>query len=158
VSSAVGIGTCFTFYLPASMVISAQNEEAPEALIQGSGRILVMDDEEEIRDVLEKMLQHLGFDVDLVSDGQQAIALFTRALQDGTPYVAIVLDLTIPGGVGGKETLRRIKEHHPEAKVLVSSGYSNDPVMAQATQFGFSGFIAKPYNLVDLSKVLSRIV
>jgi PAS domain S-box-containing protein len=158
VSSAMGIGTCFTFYLPASMVISAQNDEAPEALIQGSGRILVMDDEEEIREVLEKMLQHLGFDVDLVSDGQQAIALFTRAIQDGTPYVAIVLDLTIPGGVGGKETLRRIKERHPEAKVLVSSGYSNDPVMAHATQFGFSGFIAKPYNLLDLSKVLSRIV
>jgi DNA-binding NtrC family response regulator len=81
-----------------------------------------------------------------------------QAIQDGTPYVATILDLTIPGGMGGKETLRRIKEHHPHTKVIVSSGYSNDPVLAHATQFGFSGFIAKPYNLTDLSRVLHRIL
>jgi CheY-like chemotaxis protein len=135
-----------------------RNDERSEGLLQGSGRILVMDDEEEIQDVLGEMLQHLGFDVDLASNGQQAVALYTRAIQDGTPYVATILDLTIPGGMGGKETLRRIKDHHPDAKVIVSSGYSNDPVMAHASQFGFSSFIAKPYNLVDLSKVLSRII
>jgi PAS domain S-box-containing protein len=158
VSSSLGKGTCFTFYLPASATISASNNETPEVLLQGTGRILVMDDEEEIRDVLGKMLQHLGFEVDLVSDGQQALTLYVRAIQTGTPYVATILDLTIPGGMGGKETLRRIKEHHPHAKVIVSSGYSNDPVLAHATQFGFSGFIAKPYNLTDLSRVLHRIL
>jgi PAS domain S-box-containing protein len=158
VSSSLGKGACFTLYLPAAATMVARNDETSEGLIQGTGRILVMDDETEIQDVLGNMLQHLGFDVHLVSDGQQAIALYTRAIQEGTPYVATILDLTIPGGMGGKETVRRIKEQHPEAKVIVSSGYSNDPVLARATQFGFSGFIAKPYNLVDLSKVLSRII
>jgi PAS domain S-box-containing protein len=158
VSSSLGKGTCFTFYLPASATMPARNDETSEGLLQGAGRILVMDDEEEIQDVLGTMLQHLGFDVDLASDGQQAVARYTRAIQDGTPYVAAILDLTIPGGMGGKETFRRIKDHHPDAKVIVSSGYSNDPVMANASQFGFSGFIAKPYNLIDLSKVLSQIV
>jgi len=107
---------------------------------------------------LGTMLKHLGFEVDLASDGQQAVTLYTRAMQDNTPYVVAILALTIPGGMGGKETLRRIKDRHPDAKVIVSSGYSNDPVMAHAGQFGFSGFIAKPYNLVDLSKVLSRLI
>lgn len=158
VMTSLGKGTRFTFYLPASAAMSARNDETSECLFQGTGRILVMDDEMEIQDVLGKMLQHLGFDVDLVSDGQQAITLYTRAIQDGMPYIATILDLTIPGGMGGKETLRRIKEHHPDAKVIVSSGYSNDPVMAHATEFGFSSFIAKPYNLSDLSKVLRRII
>ena len=158
VASSLGKGTRFTLYLPASATVVVPNDEASEDLIQGTGRILVMDDETEIQEVLGKMLQHLGFDVHLVSDGQQAVALYARAIEDGMPYVATILDLTIPGGMGGKETLRRIKEQHPEAKVIVSSGYSNDPVMAHATQFGFSGFIAKPYNLADLSKVLSRII
>ncbi|PJA80795.1 MAG: hypothetical protein CO149_00675, partial [Nitrospirae bacterium CG_4_9_14_3_um_filter_51_5] len=158
VTSSLGKGTCFTLYLPASTSRSTPNDETSECLVQGVGRILVMDDEEEIQDVLGKMLEHLGFDVDYANEGRRAVALYTRAIQAGTPYVATILDLTIPGGMGGKETLRLIKDSHPDAKVIVSSGYSNDPVMAQATQFGFSGFIAKPYNLVDLSKVLSRII
>jgi PAS domain S-box-containing protein len=158
VLSSLGKGTCFTLYLPASPTMTAKNDESAETLFQGTGTVLVMDDEEEILDVLGKMLQHLGFSVDLAHDGQQAVTLYTRALQNETPYVAAILDLTIPGGMGGKETLRRIKDHHADAKVIVSSGYSNDPVMAHATQFGFSGFIAKPYNLVDLSKQLRRIL
>lgn len=158
VSSSLGKGTCFTLHLPASATNSSRNDETPEMLIQGSGRILIMDDEGEILEVLEKMLQHLGFTVDLASDGEQALALYIRAVQQGRPYITTILDLTIPGGMGGKETLRRIREHDPEAKVIVSSGYSNDPVMGHATQFGFSGYIAKPYNVVDLSKVLSRII
>lgn len=157
VSSSLGNGTCFTLYLPASTSLSTKNDETTESLVQGAGRILVMDDEEDIQDVLGKMLEHLGFEVDFADDGLKAVALYTRALQDGHPYVATILDLTIPGGMGGKETLRLIKDHDPDAKVIVSSGYSNDPVMAHAGQFGFSGFIAKPYNLLDLSKVLTQV-
>ncbi len=158
VSSSLGKGASFTLYLPASSMKEAIQDDTPHDLIRGNGRILVMDDEEEIQDILGKMLQHLGFDVDFASEGEKAVSQYTHAFQQGAPYVATILDLTIPGGMGGKETLRQIKALHPEAAVIVSSGYSNDPVMARFQKFGFSGVIAKPYNLLDLSKVLSQIV
>ncbi len=158
VSSSLGKGASFTLYLPASSMKMAIQDDTPHDLIRGNGRILVMDDEEEIQDILGKMLQHLGFDVDFASEGEKALSQYTLAFHQGAPYVATILDLTIPGGMGGKETLRQIKALHHEAVVIVSSGYSNDPVMARFQQFGFSGVIAKPYNLLDLSKVLSLIV
>ena len=158
VSSSLGKGACFTLYLPASSTPEVPDQETPNDLIQGKGQILVMDDEEEIQDVLGVMLQHLGFEVDFVNEGKKALSHYAQALQQGSPYVATILDLTIPGGMGGKETLRHIKAMHPEATVIVSSGYSNDPVMARFEQFGFSGVISKPYNLLDLSKVLSQIL
>jgi len=158
VSSALGKGTCFTLYLPASSMKETSRDETPNELICGKGRILVMDDEDEIQEVLGKMLEHLGFDVDFASEGEKALSDYTDAFQQGSPYVATILDLTIPGGMGGKETLRQIKALHPEAAVIVSSGYSNDPVMGRFHEFGFSGVIAKPYNLLDLSKVLSQIL
>ncbi len=158
VSSALGKGACFTLYLPASSLKEASPDETPKALIHGKGRILVMDDEDEIQEILGKMLEYLGFDVDFASEGEKALSHYTTAFEQGSPYIATILDLTIPGGMGGKETLRKIKALHPEAAVIVSSGYSNDPVMARFQQFGFSGVIAKPYNLLDLSKVLSHIL
>ncbi len=158
VSSSLGQGACFTLYLPASSTKETSRDEAPRELVYGKGHILVMDDEEEIREVLGQMLQHLGFEVDFASDGEQAFSDYSQAFHEGKPYVATILDLTIPGGMGGKETLRQIKALHPKAAVIVSSGYSNDPVMARFEKFGFSGVIAKPYNILDLSKVLSQIL
>ena len=158
VSSALGKGACFAFYLPASSMKKATQDETPDDLIRGKGRILVLDDDEEIQDVLGKMLEHLGFEVDFANEGEKALSYYAQALEQNAPYLATILDLTIPGGMGGKETLRQIKDLHPEAKVIVSSGYSNDPVLARFQQFGFSGVIAKPYNLLDLSKVLSQIL
>ncbi len=158
VISALGEGARFTFYLPATSQKELVKDEIPNELICGKGRILVMDDEDEIQDVLGKMLENLGFEVDFAKEGEKALQKYTQAFQQGVPYVAAILDLTIPGGMGGRETLRQIKALHPEAAVIVSSGYSNDPVMARFQEFGFSGVIAKPYNLVDLSKVLSQIL
>ena len=158
VSSALGKGACFTLYLPASSLQEAQPPESSDVLIQGKGRILIMDDEEEIQDVLGKMLEHLGFDIDLAHDGKTAVSYYTQALESNASYVATILDLTIPGGMGGQETLRKIKALDPNAAVIVSSGYSNDPVMSRFQEFGFSGVIAKPYNLLDLSRVLSQIL
>ncbi|MDH5430025.1 MAG: ATP-binding protein, partial [Nitrospirota bacterium] len=158
VSSALGKGACFTVYLSASTVQEMSSDEGPHQLICGKGRILVMDDEDEIQEVLGKMLEHLGFEVDFSHDGEEALRSYSASLQDGRPYAATILDLTIPGGMGGKETLRQMKAIHPEAAVIVSSGYSNDPVLARFQEFGFSGVIAKPYNLLDLSKVLSQIL
>jgi PAS domain S-box-containing protein len=158
VSSALGKGACFTFYLPASSMTEATQDETPDDLVGGKGRILVLDDDEEIQEVLGKMLQHLGFEVDLANEGEKALRYYAQALEQKAPYLATILDLTIPGGMGGKETLRQIKDLHPEATVIVSSGYSNDPVLARFQEFGFSGVIAKPYNILDLSKVLSQVL
>jgi PAS domain S-box-containing protein len=158
VSSALGKGACFTFYLPASSMTEATQDETPDDLVRGKGRILVLDDDEEIQEVLGKMLQHLGFEVDLANEGEKALRYYAQALEQKAPYLATILDLTIPGGMGGKETLRQIKDLHPEATVIVSSGYSNDPVLARFQEFGFSGVIAKPYNILDLSKVLSQVL
>ncbi len=158
VSSSLGEGTCFTFYLPAASLKKVPTYEAHEELIQGTGRILIMDDEEDIQEILGKMLQHLGFDIDLTRDGETAVSYYKQALHSKTPYVATIVDLTIPGGMGGNETLQEIKVVDPDAVVVVSSGYSNDPVMARYQEFGFSGVIAKPYNLTDLSRVLSQIL
>ncbi len=158
VYSSLGKGTTFTLYLPATAAHEITQEVGSQELLNGTGRVLIMDDEEDIQDVLGKMLQHLGFDVDFANDGEQAMTLYTKAAQEGKPYIATILDLTIPGGMGGQETLRRIRDQDPEAKVIVSSGYSNDPVMADSEKFGFSGFIVKPYNIVDLSKVLAQVL
>ena len=156
VTSTLGKGTRFRLFLPASLEEHIFHSAKTDGLYQGHGRILIMDDEAEIRDVLENMLQEMAFDVDAVSDGQQAVASYAKAYEAGTPYVATIVDLTIPGGMGGKEAFRHIKALDREARVIVSSGYSNDPVMANAAKFGFSGFIAKPYNIYDLSQVLRK--
>ncbi|RMH09209.1 MAG: PAS domain S-box protein [Nitrospirae bacterium] len=156
VNSELGVGTTFTFYLPASErnFQIAPLEEAPVSL--GTGRILVMEDEEEIREVLGKMLVELGYEVDFAHDGTEILAKYQQAMNSGKPYIATIMDLTIPGGVGGKESIRQLKALDPSVVALVSSGYSNDPVMANPEDYGFSGIVAKPYNLVDLSKALSK--
>ena len=157
VHSDVGIGTTFVLYLPAVTSDQWESQEVEEELVIGSGRILVMDDEVEIREVLGEMLTNLGYEADFTNEGKDAITKYKTALDDGHPYRAAIVDLTIPGGMGGKETVRRLQAVDPQVIALVSSGYSNDPVMANPEYFGFKGIIAKPYNLSDLSKVLSRV-
>ncbi|MEE8613072.1 MAG: ATP-binding protein, partial [Nitrospirales bacterium] len=158
VTSELGVGTTFTFFLP----VSEKGQPVPlteETWVgAGSGKLLVIEDEEEIREILEKMLTHLGYEADFTSDGAEAITLYHQAQQSGVPYVAAIMDLTIPGGLGGKETIRQLKALDPSVVALVSSGYSNDPVMADPEQYGFKGIVAKPYNLFDLGKALHRVV
>ena len=158
VTSELGIGTTFYLYLPAAETIALEPFEEAEALIKGSGKILIMDDEIDIRDVLGKMLQHLGYVVDYANEGTEAVTLYHQALSLGAPYLLAIIDLTIPGGMGGKETVRRLRELDSHALALVSSGYSNDPVLANPEKFGFQDVIAKPYNISDLSKVLHRVL
>ncbi|MGD9852146.1 MAG: PAS domain S-box protein [Nitrospirales bacterium] len=158
VTSTLGKGTKFRFYLPASTVEQAPQPEKREGLFQGTGRMLIMDDEAEILEVLKNMLKEMGLEADAVSDGKRAVELYTKACQEGTPYTATILDLTIPGGMGGKEAFRQIKAMDQKAQVIVSSGYSNDPLMANAAKFGISGIIAKPYNIEDLSHILRKVL
>jgi CheY-like chemotaxis protein len=117
-----------------------------------------MDDDEKIREVLCRMLGHLGYEVDFAGDGAQAVEKFVKASEAGRPFAAVILDLTIPGGMGGKETIDKLLKIDPQVKAIVSSGYSDAPIMAEFGKYGFSGVIAKPYRITELGKVLNVVI
>ena len=124
----------------------------------GKGRILVMDDEELIRDVVSSMLEYLGYDVELSSDGQEAMDKYRNALKSGNRFTAIIMDLTIPGGKGGKEVIKDLIDMDPLVNAIVSSGYSNDPVMSNFSEYGFKGVVKKPFKIEDLSSAIENVL
>lgn len=158
VISTLGKGTTFTIYLPSA----GENGIRPQAgiltqhaCIHNAGLILVMDDEALIRELTTEMLQYLGYRVKTCEDGAEAIALYKAAMESGRPFAAVVMDLTIPAGMGGKETAHMILAIDPSACLIVSSGYSNDPIMADYKNYGFTTAIAKPYTISEFGRVLS---
>ncbi len=159
VESLVAAGTTFHIYLPASpeavLVVEEQEEEKP---ITGAGRTLVMDDEKYVRDLAAEMLISIGYKVTTARDGAEAIEMYQEARDLGRPYDAVIMDLTVPGGMGGKETIQRLIEIDPKVKAIVSSGYSNDPIMAAFREYGFRGVIAKPYKTRELSQVMHEVM
>ena len=151
-------GTTFTIYLPAS---PGQNISGPVTLCQtipGQGTILLMDDDESIREVMEETLGFLGYTVLTTRDGVETIAKYQQYASPETPIDLVIMDLTIPGGMGGKEAVGKILEIDQDAKVVVSSGYSQDPVMADYESYGFIDILAKPYTLEEISKKISQIL
>ncbi|MDA8122820.1 MAG: ATP-binding protein [Deltaproteobacteria bacterium] len=155
VRSTVGAGTTFQIYLPATGEGLREVGRPPAAIaLPGSATVLLMDDEDLVRDVVGNMLTHLGYKPEFARHGEEAISMFEEAAQGPGAFDLVILDLTIPGGMGGRETASRILEKHPEARIIVSSGYSNDPVMAGYKEYGFVGVIAKPYKLAELSHVI----
>ena len=155
--SEIGVGTTFYIYLPASQK-EVLREGEREKLLVGEGRVLLMDDEEIVREVAGEMLTRIGYEVEFAGDGAEAIELYKRAKETGQPFEAVILDLTVPGGMGGKEAIKRLLEIDPGVKAIVSSGYSNDAVMAEFREYGFKGVIAKPYKIEELSEVLHRVI
>jgi nitrogen-specific signal transduction histidine kinase/CheY-like chemotaxis protein len=155
--SVTGKGTTFHIYLQASEknVLPEADEGIPGS---GIGRILLMDDEEIVRDVAEDMLIELGYEITLSKEGTEAIELYREAAKSDRPFAAVILDLTIPGGMGGKDTIQELLKIDPQVRAIVSSGYSADPVMAEYRKYGFRDVIEKPYSLQAVSNALQRVL
>ncbi len=161
VASELGKGATFTFYLPTSESQSSPPTKAivPESPIpKASARILVMDDEEFIRMIIPRWLKRIGFTAETAADGPQTVTLYKQAFDSGTPFDAVILDLTIPGGIGGQEVLQEILAIDPSAKAIVSSGYAESPIMANFSKYGFKGVLAKPYTEAQLQNLSKQIL
>lgn len=155
-NSSPGVGTTFTILLPASPAALKTAHPGPETITElPQATILFMDDEEVVRNVTQAMLNQLGHKVLFAVDGDQAVSIY-RENQETIDI--IIMDLTIPGGKGGEEAVREILAINPGAKVIVSSGYSTDPIMANHRKYGFCAAVVKPYQLQDLSSVLSKVL
>jgi PAS domain S-box-containing protein len=159
VESSPGEGTTLTIYLPASDKPQPHPQEKIEDYkIASQAKILIMDDDEMVRNVAKAMLTKLGNEVILSEHGAEAVILYQEAMNSGNSIQLVIMDLTIPGGMGGKDAVQEIHKLNPEAKVIVSSGYSNDPIMANFKDHGFCAAIAKPFQLQELSRVLSQVL
>lgn len=159
VDSNPGVGTRFTIYLPASEKSEEQAASSPLSKNEKSSQtqILVMDDEEVVRSVAEAMLRRLGHEVVLAVNGEEAVRLYRQALDNDSKFDLVIMDLTVPGGMGGKDATREILKLDPDARVIVSSGYSNDPIMANFREHGFCSAIIKPYQLQELSRLIDSL-
>jgi CheY-like chemotaxis protein len=122
------------------------------------GRILVTDDEKILRDAIQRVLLAVGYEVETVSSGEQAVVSYEEALHAGKPFDAVILDLTMPGGMGGKETMVRLQEIDPRVKAIVSSGYANDPIMSDYASYGFSAVVTKPYSIQEMCRKLEDLI
>jgi CheY-like chemotaxis protein len=129
-----------------------------EIPIFGEGRILVMDDEAMIRKLAGELLSYLGYDVDFALDGAEAIKRYKQALDSKKPFDAVILDLTVKGGMGGKETIEKLSKIDPNVVAIVSSGYCNDPGITDFGRYGFSGVVTKPYTMSELGEKLNQVV
>jgi CheY-like chemotaxis protein len=122
------------------------------------GKVLLMDDEQIILDVTLEVLKFLGYDVMFAREGAVAIELYKKEKAAGVPFDVVIIDLSVPEGMGGKETIALIKAFDPEVKAVVSTGFSNDPVVLDFASYGFSGKLTKPYKINDLKKVLEQLI
>ena len=124
----------------------------------GTAKILLMDDEQIILDVTNEVLAFLGYSVMFARDGSAAVELYKREKEAGVPFDIVILDLSVPEGMGGKETMQKLREFDPSVKAIVSSGFANDPAVTNYTEFGFSGQLTKPYKITDLKAILEELM
>ena len=158
VESRAGSGTTFHVYLPASFGTAREYSAEGGGVITDRRKVLVMDDEEMIRNVVERMLDQCGCEATFARDGEEMLIAYRKAMEAGRPFDAVILDLIIEGGMGGKEAVEKLLQMDPGARAIVSSGYSDDPIMADFRKYGFSGVLAKPYQLSGLIKALREVI
>jgi CheY-like chemotaxis protein len=152
-------GALFYFYLPASLSpVPETRIPAQDEVLSGKGSILLMDDEKFVREVAGRMLERLGYRVEFAADGADAIDQYRKAQESGREFDAVILDLTVPGGMGGKDAIQKIREIDPKVKAIVSSGYSENRVMSEYKQYGFCGVLPKPYNVQVMSRALQSVI
>jgi CheY-like chemotaxis protein len=148
-------GTVFSIYLPAlPALVHTDTEPQDQKKTVSSTKIMVMDDDLMLRNLARSQLTALGHDAVLVKDGAAAISTYQEMLETDNPIDLVILDLTIPGGMGGKEAAQKILQLDPEAKLIVASGYSNDQVMAEYSEYGFRAAVAKPFTLNELREAI----
>ena len=163
VTSKLDQGTIFTILLPATenTEIASLPAEETETIAHTTvpvAHILILDDEELVRKMLGTMLEEMGYKIDYAVHGQETVTKYQQTIQDNSPYDIVITDLTIPGGMGGQEAAQEILKLNPQAKIIVSSGYATDPVMAHYEEYGFRGRIAKPYRFAELQKVIQQVL
>jgi len=158
VESTEGSGACFHVYLPAAgeRPEPERHEQIPSS--PGHGKILFMDDEPQIRNSVSKVLKGFGYEVECAENGARAIELYLRARESGQPFDAVVMDLTVPGGMGGTDAIRRLRQLDPQVKAIIASGYANSPVMADFKNYGFLDVITKPFQPAELDAILKRLI
>jgi len=158
VDSQLGKGTRFDVYLPASDKAPASPAPVIATPPQGGGTVLLMDDEPGILEMVGMLLDQLGYKVMTAAHGEEALRLYRETQAACQPIDAVILDLTIRGGLGGLETFQRLQKLDPRVKAIVSSGYSNDPVMSNPRAFGFKAVVAKPYGMDHLASTLHAVI
>jgi len=158
VQSSPGKGALFRVCLPATPDAVVPDRSAKRPLSPGPGRVLVMDDEQQILEFYERALTRLGYQPVTAINGETAVHLFEESVKAGTPFDAVIMDLTIPGGMGGREAVRLLQRIDPEVKVVVASGYSRDPVLADPEAYGFSAVLPKPFSLRAVADVLNALI
>lgn len=152
-------GTTFHVYIPASTEKPSQDmEEDVGQKVGVQGKVLIMDDDFLVREMTSDILKSLEYEVESVKDGEEAIECYKKEKEAGRPFQVVIMDLTIPGGMGGKTAVKKLLEFDPEAKVIVSSGYSNDPVISNYKSYGFQEALSKPFNIKTLSNTISRLL
>ena len=158
VRSEQNVGTTFEFYLPALQERATATREQEHIWARGTGHILLMDDEETIHRTVGRTLKLLGYEVESVYDGEDALQAYKAALETDTSFDIVIMDLTIPGAMGGQEAVGKLLEIDPQAKVLVSSGYADDPVMTHFAESGFAGQVTKPVDMQELADTVKRVL
>jgi CheY-like chemotaxis protein len=156
--SSLGQGSVFHIYLPASWKTpKGEKKLAEKKATQAGGNVLIMDDDEIIRKMLKNMLNLAGYEVAAAADGAEALEIYKQAMDSKNPFSAVIMDLTVPGGMGGKEAITKLLDIDPAACVIVSSGYATDPIMSEYKKYGFSAVIAKPYSISQLQETISSV-